>query len=90
MACNLAGIDGMGPEMTDIENLIDTIKDGVLLETQANDAVEALRQLDRIAEASLQARDCQRRYFKERSQSNLVASKQAEKVLDDLLREYRA
>lgn len=55
--------------MTDLENIIDTVKDGVLLQTQTYDLIKYLRLTGGIAEAALKVRDAQKRYFKDRTQS---------------------
>lgn len=46
--------------------------------------------LIKIAEAAARVREAQKNFFKTRDRAVLIRSKQLEKELDDLLREYNA
>ena len=44
-------------------------------------------EIERLRDLGLTMRNAQKKYFKERTQENLIASKQAEKAFDDALKE---
>ena len=48
---------------------------------------EAADEIERLRDLGLTMRNAQKKYFKERTQENLIASKQAEKAFDDALKE---
>ena len=51
------------------------------------DGPEAADEIERLRDLGLTMRNAQKKYFKERTQENLIASKQAEKAFDDALKE---
>ena len=48
-------------------------------------ADRAIKEIERLRQLGLKMRNAQKKYFKERSQENLIASKVAEKEFDDAL-----
>ena len=50
-------------------------------------ADKAIKEIERLRDLGLTMRNAQKKYFKERTQENLIASKQAEKAFDDALKE---
>jgi len=51
------------------------------------DIVDLRKENERLRMLGLQMRNAQKKYFKERTQENLIASKQAEKDFDAALKE---
>ena len=75
-----------GPEAADeIERLREDKLDALAAVESENAFYQ--EEIERLRDLGLTMRNAQKKYFKERTQENLIASKQAEKAFDDALKE---
>jgi hypothetical protein len=68
---------------------IERLREDKLIALAAVESENAFYQeeIERLRDLGLTMRNAQKKYFKERTQENLIASKQAEKAFDDALKE---
>lgn len=89
----IAKIDQNAELQTQIESCSDEIE---RLREDKLDALAAVEsenafyqeEIERLRDLGLTMRNAQKKYFKERTQENLIASKQAEKAFDGALKEW--